>query len=284
MTALLYIILCLIWGSTWLAIRIGLEGAPPFWAASFRFILAVCILAVIVKFKKLKYPTNLRDMLKLSLPGLFMYGISYASVYWGEVYINSATAAVLFGSYPFFVALLSHLNLEHEQVKTITWLGLLVGFLGVVLISYDNLQTSTHLFFGSVLTIIGSFTSAYGLVLHKKFHSQHNIFVAATVQMFAGCVFLIVIAYLFENITDFVVSKSSIGAIFYLAILGTVIAFLGYYWLLKHTRAVTVSLIGFVTPLIAIVVGQVVAHETLSALIYIGSAMILSGIVLVVRK
>ena len=284
MSVLVYIILCLIWGSTWLAIKIGLGSAPPLYAATLRFVIAVAILTSIVRMKKLSYPSGLRNLLRLGHPGVYMYGVSYACVYFGETYINSATAAVLFGSFPFFVALLSNLSLKNERIHGLAWIGLILGFLGVVLISYDSLQTSKHLFFGSVLMLVASFASAYGLIIHKRHHAKANIYVAATVQMATGGLLLLPAALIFERWSDFAVTTASVGSILYLAVLGSVVAFLGYYWLLTHTRAVTVSMVAFVTPLVAILVGEVLAHETLSVLIYVGAAMILSGMLLVVRK
>jgi drug/metabolite transporter (DMT)-like permease len=284
MSVFVYIILCLIWGSTWLAIKIGLGSAPPLYAASVRFLVAVSILIVIVKFKKLSFPKGFRNLLSLGHPGVYMYGVSYACVYFGETYINSATAAVLFGSFPFFVAILSNLALKHERISPLAWLGLVIGFLGVVLISYDSLQTSPNLFLGSMLTVVASFASAFGLIIHKKNHAKANIYVAATVQMALGGLLMLPMALIFERLSDFAITTASVGSILYLAVFGTVVAFLGYYWLLTHMKAVTVSMIAFATPLIAILVGEVLAHETLSVYIYVGTAMILGGMLLVGRK
>lgn len=284
MTALVYFVLCLIWGSTWIAIKIGLSDAPPLWAASLRFLLAVTLIGGYIAARGYRLPTSLRQFLRLGYPGVYMYGASYALVYFSELHINSAMAAVLFGSFPFFVALLSHFRLRAERISALGWGGLLVGFLGVVLISYESLQTSQGLFLGSLLALAGSLASAHGLVIHKKKFAQENIYVSAFVQMSSGGVLLLLSALLFENFSDFRLSEESVGSIVYLAILGTVVAFLGYYWLLRKTRAVIVSMIAFVTPLVAILIGVYLFDEHLSALILVGTAMILSGIVLVVRK
>ena len=284
MSLFMYIILCLIWGSTWMAIKIGLSQAPPLYAASIRFVLAVAILTVIVRLKRLRYPRGLKDFLRLGYPGIYMYCGSYALVYFAEQHINSAMAAVLFGAYPFFVALLSNSLLKSETIRGKAWLGLALGFLGVVVISYDSLQTSGDLFIGTLLAVAGAAAAAYGLVIHKKRFGDQNIFVAANVQMLVGGALLVIGAVLFEDWHDFVVSPESIGSILYLAVFGTVIAFLGYYWLLSHSKAVTVSLIAFITPVVAILIGVLFFKETLSTLIFLGAAMILGGIALVVRR
>ena len=284
MAALVYIVLCIIWGSTWIAIKIGLTDAPPLWAASIRFMIAVTLIGAYVLVKRFPFPKSLGEFLRMGHPGVYMYGASYALVYFGETYINSALAAVLFGSFPFFVALLSHFALAEKKTSTLGWLGMLIGFAGVVLISYDSLQTSQHLFLGTMLLLAGSFASAFGLMIHKRNYGQANIYVAALVQMLCGGILLLVAALIFENFGDFTWSANSVGSIIYLAVLGTVVAFLGYYWLLTKARTVTVSLIAFVTPLVAILIGVFLFDEQLSALILIGAALILSGIALVVKK
>lgn len=284
MSAMVFLLLCLIWGTTWIAIKLGLEGAPPLYAAGIRFLIAVSILSVIVKLKRRTYPTQLRGWLTLAHPGVYMYGMSYALVYFGEQRIDSALAAVLFGSYPLFVAMLSSFYLKKEPIRGLAWIGLAAGFAGVILISYESLNLSHSEFLGSMLTLLGSFASAAGLILHKRTCAHNDIYTAAAVQMGAGAALLLLGAILTEDISQFVVSSQSLGSILYLAVLGSVVAFLGYYWLLTHTRAVAVSMVAFVTPVIAIMVGIFLFHETLSLLIFGGAAMILAGIVLVVRE
>jgi drug/metabolite transporter (DMT)-like permease len=285
MAALVYVIICLIWGSTWIAIKLGLADAPPLWAASLRFIIAVLIIGIIVRVKRYPLPKTWRELVTMGHPGIYMYGISYALLYFGEMYINSALASVLFGSFPFFVALFSHYALPGEKkTSSIGWLGMVIGFAGVVLISFDSLQTSPELFLGTILTLVASIASAIGLMLHKRNCAKVNISVAASVQMLFGGVLILAGALLFENFGDLQFTPTSVGSIFYLAILGTVVAFLGYYWLLTRIRTVTVSLIGFVTPLIAILIGVLIFDEQLTVRIGIGALMIFVGMALVTRK
>ena len=214
-----------------------------------------------------------------------MYGLSYALIYVGELYIDSALASVLFGSFPLFVAMLSHLYLPHERrVSTLGWLGMGVGLIGLVIISYDSLQTSQHLFMGTLITLAGSLASAIGLIFHKRHCETANIYVAAVVQMFFGGIFLIAGAAVFEDFSRLTFSPISIASILYLAIFGTAFAFVGYYWLLTKMRTVTVSLIGFVTPLVAILIGVLLFDEQLSVLISLGTILIFTGMALVTRK
>ncbi len=284
MTIFIYIVLCLIWGSTWIGIKIGLEDAPPVTTAIIRFVIALSILYAIILFKQIKFPTTFKDILKLAYPGLYMYGVSYTCVYLGEQYISSALTSVLFASFPLFVALLSIKMLRSEKLTSFVWAGLVLGFLGIVVISYDSLQISGNLFLGCILILAASYVSAYGMVLHKKSFSQCDIFMATALQQSIGVILMLLYVILFENWRTFVFTPTSVGSILYLAIFGSVIAFLGYYWLLKHTTAVVVSLIAFITPVVAIFIGVGLFSEKMTTGTWVGSAMILGGIILVVRR
>lgn len=279
----IYISLCLIWGSTWKAIQVGLAGAPPLSTAAVRFLVAMSILVTIALVRGYAYPARLKDWLHLAFPGLWMYGISYALIYFAEQYISSALTAVLFGSFPFWVAGLSYFRLKDERLPAVGWLGILIGFTGVILISYDQLQISGDLFLGTMLALGGCYAAAHGVVIHKKRFVHDNIVVSASVQMLLGGILLVSAALIFESLGDFSVSWETLGSIAYLALFGTVFAFLSYYWLLRRMNAVTLSLIAFVTPIVAIAIG-IFAGEEITLTILIGTALILSGILLVVRK
>lgn len=283
MTVLVYIVCCLIWGSTWLAIKMGLEDSPPLYGAGIRFALAVCVLAAIVYFRKSPLPTTVRQTITWAFPGFWMYAVSYSCVYIAEQYIDSSLAAILFGAFPFIVALLMHYYLKTEKMTPLAWAGLVAGLAGVTLISYDSLHQSQQIFLGSLLVLTAATVSAWGLALHKKHCGTADIFAVALVQMAFGSLVLLLAAVLFEDFATFKFTTTAVLSTVYLAIFGTVVAFLGYYWLLKRLTAVTASLIAFVTPLVAIVIGAAFYDEKLGLLALLGTAMILSGIILVTK-
>ena len=218
-------------------------------AAALRFITAITILHGLVLIKRYPYPSGWGKILRLAYPGLYMYGVSYAMIYLAEQYITSALTSVLFASFPLFVALLSLRILRTEHMAMVTWMGLIAGFIGILIISYDSLQVSGQLFLGSLLALGGSATAAYGMLLHKKHFAHENILVSVTIQMTLGGIPLILWALAFDPWPASVFSTRSLGCITYLAVLGSVVAFVAYYWLLRRTRAVVVSLIAFITPL-----------------------------------
>ncbi|MFQ5499356.1 MAG: DMT family transporter [Candidatus Zixiibacteriota bacterium] len=110
----IYVLLCLIWGSTWMAIRVGLQGAPPLYAAAFQFVIATATLWAVVAVRRYHVPHNVWQLLRLSHPGVYMYCGSYALIYFAEQYISSALTSILFASFPLFVAMLSLKMLKAE--------------------------------------------------------------------------------------------------------------------------------------------------------------------------
>ncbi len=234
MVYLVYALLCLIWGSTWLAIKIGLDDAPPFWLASLRFLIASVILLVINAFRRVKFPDNLREWIKIGIPGLFMYAGSYLMVYWSEVYIDSALTAVVYASMPFFVASYSVVMIPEERLKPIGWLGLIVGFAGIILIFNDVLRQADFMFWGAFLSLLGSSASAFGSVYIRARLKEYDIPLMASIQMSIGTVIIICAALLFESLSDFVISQKTVFSVGYLTLFGTIGACLGYYWLLNR--------------------------------------------------
>ncbi len=280
-TVFVYIVLCLIWGSTWMAIKLGLSDAPPFWSASVRFLLAIAILFVILRVRGTRLSTQKSDWLVHTGPGFLMYGVSYGSVYLAEQYISSSLTAVLFGTFPIFVALISHWVLPSDRLRGLAWPGMAVGMAGVVVISWHSLELSGDLFVGAMLGVLAPLASATGVVLHKRHAVKVDIVAAATMQMLLGILILLGGAITTESFSEMHWTAMSVGSIIYLAVLGTVIGFLGYYWLMTHISVVSAAMIAFVTPLVASLIGVFFFDESFSTPTAVGGAMILFSVALV---
>lgn len=281
---IVYSILCLIWGSTWIAIKFGLDDAPPFWLASFRFLLAALILFIANRFQGSRYPSNPRELARLAIPGIFMFGLSYLFVYWSEVHIDSALTSVLFASFPFFVAAFSVMMIPEERLGKIGWIGLVIGFSGIILIFYESLAEASFVLAGSVLAIGGAASSAFGTVYIRAKLRKYDISMAISLQMTIGAVIITLAAFIFEPIGTFNFTAKSVCSVLYLALVGTVGAFLGYYWLLKRIKTIHVSLIAFITPILAILIGNLLRGEILGTYATIGTVLILGGILLIFKR
>ncbi len=283
MILFVYVLLCLVWGSTWIAIKIGLTDLPPLWASGLRFAVASLLLTGIVFIRPVTKPRSAAEWWRIAYPGLYIYAGSYAFIYFAELYISSALTAILFASFPFFVALLARYGTPPEPLATRGWIGLVIGFVGVIVISFDGVAGSPDLLLGSSLAVLGSLAAAYGVMLHKWRLSNIDIRLAAWLQISLGAVVLLVAALVTEPWSAIVWSPEAIGSLLYLAAFGSVLAFLAYYWLLRKSKAVTVSLIGFIIPIVATVIGVGFFDEQMSALVGVGAALVLIGVWIVLR-
>lgn len=284
MVAFVYVILCLIWGSTWLAIKIGLEDAPPIWALTIRMSLSSVLLFIINYFSKVKYPKSKSDYGRLCFMGAMMFSVPYILVYWAEQYVGSAMMAILMSSIPFFTALFAIPMLKAEKLDLMSWIGLIIGFGGIIFIFYDSLQFGELVFAACWGGVIAAGTAGFSTVyVRAKLHDM-DFRVIAAISMLSGTILMLPVALIAESFYSIQFTAKTIGSILYLSIFGSVIAFLGYYWLLKKVRAVTAAMIAFITPLIAIALGILVGSETLTTLTIVGTIMILGGVGLVIGK
>ena len=281
---LLYSLLCFIWGSTWIGIKIGLHDAPPIWSAALRFILAVLILVIINAASRQKYPRGWRNVLRVAWPGLFTYLGLYSFTYLGTAHISSALASILFAVFPFFVMFLMTFMLKAEKVTLRSTIGVVLGFAGVVLIFAEPIDYGSDAAFGMAMILLSAFCAAMGTVSIKAFLKTEDVFPMVTLQMALGAILLTLTALLADDLSLFQVTTKSIGAMIYLAVCGSVVSFTSYYWLLKRLPIITMSMIALITPIVSMVLGYVILGELLTKQDYAGAALVLIGVAVVNLK
>ncbi len=273
-----FILISLIWGSTWYAIKIGLESVPPFFAVAIRFTIAGAVLFILLKLRGEKLPLD-KDSISVYLTLAFLsFSFPFALVYWGEQYIGSGLASILFAVYPFVVASLSHFLLPSEKLNAFKIIGIMLGFIGVLIIFWDDIHIGDSATSGMIAILLSTVMQGTSLVIVKK-RSKH---LSPTLLTFGGMVIGVMIMYLlaftFEDISLVRLDGKGIGSILYLGTFGTVVTFLVYYWLLKRVEAVYLSLVSLVTPILAVVLGTFLLNESLSPQVFSGAALVLLGI------
>ena len=152
------------------------------------------------------------------------------------------------------------------------------------MISFDSFSTEGNLFLGTILALSGTLLTAGGLILHKKYYVSENIYKAICTQMIVGATPLLLLAILTEDFSTFTFNSQTIGSAIYLALFGTVIAFSGYYWLLKRITASLAAMIAFITPLVAIFLGVGFFGEPFSTYYAISTVLVLFGVILMVKR
>lgn len=278
-TYLLLAMLCLIWGVTWVVIKIGLTDSPPFLSAAFRFMIAVVILGAIIIWKKKPRLRGAATWWRVLFPGVFMYFFSYAAVYYAEQYISAALTAVTFATFPFFVAILAHFYLPNERLTAIKLFGLLVGFAGIVVIFHDQLAVPDPKVLPAMfVALISPLSAALAAVWLKKYVTDVDAVTATFWQMLVGIALLLPLGLGLEKLSDFRWTITAIGSATALGVFGSALAFVVYLRLLKTEEATRVSLIAFVTPIVASVTGWIVLGENLTAGIISGGFLVLAGV------
>lgn len=273
------VIVCLIWGSTWLAIKEGLTSVPPFLSAGVRFILASILLRLVMVQQGERIPMN-RTYGRLVLEtGLLTYTVPFALMYWGQRLIPSGLSSVLFATYPFFVALAARFRVPDERLPFMRVIGILLGFVGVVAIFSGELNVAHgYSLVGMSCIVIGAALQAWALVsVRLKGQDLHP----ATLTfggMVIGAAVLSVSSLLIEDYSSLVIDQRAVVSILYLAAFGSVTTFVTYFWLVKHVNPVLLSLTAFVTPFIAVSLGAVVLDEYLGTRVLLGGLLVLAGV------
>ncbi len=279
-----WLVLCLIWGSTWIFIKLGLRDLPPLTFAGLRFLLAASILWILIFVQKRKLPTTGRDWWLLAWTGGLAFSLNYALIFWGEQYIASGLAAVLQAMIPAFGMLFAHFYLPNERLTGRKIAGVMTGILGVGLIFFDQMKLEgTMALWGSAGLLVSAVDVGFYNVVIKARAGHLDPAVLAAGQMTFGILPLLGYGFLFEG-NPFLLrwTVASVGSLLYLSAVGSSIAFLLYYWLVHKIEVTKTMLISLVTPVIALLIGLVTIGEQVSWRVAVGSVAIISGISLIV--
>ena len=284
--AVVFLFLCLIWGSTWMFIKVGLEDLPPLSFAGIRFVIAVLILSAFVAARGERLPRGRRDWGLMALTGVLAFTLNYGAVFWGEQHISSGLAAVLQTTIPAFGLVIAHYHLPGERITLAKLCGVLLGVAGVGVIFSNQLRAEGLMaLWGSAAIVVGAFAVAYANVLVKAKGGHLSPATLAAGQMLFGLLPLLAAGLATEGSPlDFRWTWRAVFSLFYLALVGSSVAFLLYYWLVRHVDVTKTMLIALVTPLIAVTLGYLVLDERLTWRTLTGSALILAGVALIVAR
>ena len=282
---LVWLLLCGIWGSTWLFIKLGLEDLPPITFAGIRFVIACAIIFLLIRVRHTSLPRQGRDWLLLVVTGVLSFSLNYGLIFWAEQHISSGLAALLQATTPAFGLVIAHLHLPAERMTWPKIVGVVLGICGVGVVFSNQLSIAGgQALAGCVAVVASSVFVAYSNVLIKAHGKKLEPSILAAGQMFFGLIPLLLIGIPLEgNPLHYRWTPLALVSLFYLAIVGSVIAFLLYYWLIHNMDVTKTMMISLVTPVVAVILGLVVLREKLDWRTIAGGAMIMSGIALARR-
>lgn len=281
---LIWLILCVIWGTTWIFIKQGLDDLPPVSFAAIRFSVACLLLLPVLWRQKIPFPKGRAEWTIIFITGFLQFFFNYGLLFWGEQHINSGLAAVLQATIPAFGLILARIYVG-ESITGLKITAILLGLWGVSIIFQEQLTLNGQMaFLGSLAVVVGAFGAAYASVLTKA--KGQNMHPASMVfgQMLVGHIPLWFVGLSVEgNPLAFHWTWKAAICVLYLAIMGSIVAFWLYYWLLSKIDVTRAMMIAFVTPLVAVIIGgffgEKLELQTLSG----GILILLSVFLIVVR-
>jgi drug/metabolite transporter (DMT)-like permease len=297
--ALCISVLCLVWGSTWLVIRIGLEDLPPLTSATVRFVVAASAMSLAALVLGRAEGGDRAPLWLTAVVGTTQFFASYSIVYWSETILPSSMVAVLFATFPLMMAFAGHRFLG-ERLRPVQAAGFALGFVGVVTLFATDLQTGgpRALFAGAVL-LLSPTVSTIGTVVLKKHGAGYSSLRLNRDAMAIGALLLALAAIVFERPAVVGTAAALLGrpsadsgiawtptamlSVAYLALAGTCLTFGLYFWLMRRMSASKLSLIAFANPCIAVLLGSLVG-ERITAWTLIGSGLVVAGVALVVVR
>jgi drug/metabolite transporter (DMT)-like permease len=281
-----FVALCLIWSSTWLAIKFGLRDLPPVSFVAIRFVIAVAVLLAISIGRVRLLPPNRGDFKLLAWTGILMFCVNYALLFWAELYVSSGLSAVLQATIPIFGMVFAHFIIPSEPLRGARIAGALVALGGVAVICSRLLDFGGLLaFWGGVAIIFGAASAAYSNVILKARAIRLAPAMIAAWQMIFGLVPLIVVGLWLEgNPLRFHWTTRATFCLFYLAIPGSALAFLLLYWLMPRMSVTNLQTISFITPPGAVLFGWLLGGESFSLWSLMGGALVLIGVWMIFRK
>ena len=282
---LAFAIIYFVWGSTFLAIRIGVQEVPPFLLAGMRFVIAGFVLFAWMRAKGAAFP-SMHEWRSVSLLAVLFFVLDYGLVFWAEVRVPSGITAVMMATIPVFMALSEILILRTQRLTLRLGSALFVGIGGVAVLvrrsaSFGDAPINT---FGAVALLVASISWALGSALTRKLPLPSDKAMSSGAQMLVGGVLLTLTAASLGEFRGFhvqAVSQRAWIALAYLIVAGSIIAFTAYVWLIHHESPTKVGTYAYVNPVVAVVLGYYFAGEALSLRTIAGTTLILMSVVVI---
>lgn len=279
----------IVWGSTYLAIRIGLDGWPPFMLAGSRFVAAGSALWLFGLWRKQPLPQSWPQLRTVIISGLLMLTCGNAGVVWAELYVASGMTAVIVATVSLWMMLLEALRPGGERMTWAKFGGAVVGLVGVSVLMAPHLSNSHNspsgswdkALLGQFILLGASLSWAMGSIYSKHAPMPRSNIMGSAVQMLAAGVALFVMAGSTGEFAQFDLSRATgapLFALLYLIALGSCVAFTAYTWLLRHTSPALASTYAYVNPVVAVILGTLVLDEPVTPYLIAGSFLVIASV------
>ena len=279
-----WVAVCIIWGTTYLGIKVALETIPPFLMGGLRYIAAGIGLAVIVAMTGGPLPP-LSVWPRIAVLGFFMIAVGNGGVVTGSQWLSSGLTAVLIATNPFWMVSVDAAVSGGKQLRARQWIGLLIGFLGIVVLVWPDLSTGGAVRRGMIWGVIAVQIACAGWAVGSAYTRRHvmpaDVLGAAAIQMLFGGIFMTIAGTALGEWSRLSFTAKTTAAFLYLTIPGSIIAFAAYSYALRHLDVAVMSLYTYINPLIAVALGAWLLDEPLGWPMFVACALIAVGVVTV---
>jgi drug/metabolite transporter (DMT)-like permease len=275
---------CVIWGTTYLGIRVALEAVPPALMGAFRWVAAGSLLLAYARLRGHALP-HVGSWGSLAIQGLLMIGFGNGFVNWAEQSVPSGLAAVVIATSPFFMAGVEALRADGERLSRRALLGLVLGFVGILVLVWPDLRFSDAQGTQFVLGLLALQVACLGWAIGSSYSKRHphgdSIIGATAVQMIFGGVIMLVVGTLAGEWGRVSLHGRGVAALAYLTAVGSIGGFVSYVYALKYLPVSTVSIYAYINPLIAVILGALLLNEPFGGRTIVSMAIVFIGVALV---
>jgi drug/metabolite transporter (DMT)-like permease len=276
-----YVSLCLIWGSTWLAIRVVVRDVPPLEAVAVRFLAAGVLLLGMALLQKRHWPADGAQWNAIFVLSLTIMALPYGLLFWAEQQITSSMSAVLYSASPLAVSLITPVMM-HRKVPRRAVYAMVIAFGGILILFYENPSTSRVVIIGGTAVLVSMLLTSWSVVYAKqRLHNVDSV-IATGLQSLLGSVLLFWGTWSLEAHRHARWSARAVVAMVFLTIFGSMAAFVTYYWLLKKLQPYQLSTISLIIPLVAILLG-LLDGERIPLLMLVAVVVVLGSVWSVLR-
>jgi len=279
-----WISICIIWGTTYLAIRVGVAELPPMLFAGVRWIAAGGILLILLNLRGRSLPRS-KDLKQLAIVGVLLLGIANGLVVVAEQWLPSGLTALIISTLPFWMVGLEFITAKGPKINLIIIIGLLLGMVGTVIIFTRDLDITVdfNILLGGLCLLGAVISWSLGSIYWKYKHVDVDPFMGASVQMLIAGILQTALGFILGEQNAFQLTQTGFIALGYLIVFGSIFGYASYIYAVKHLPLSLVSTYAYINPVIALVLGWYILSEPLTITVFIAAALIFSGVVLVKR-
>ncbi len=281
-----FTVLGLLWGSSFLWIKIAVEEVSPFVVVALRVLFGLISLLGVMYWQRQFIPRDRPTLLKYLFMGVFNVVVPFLLITWGETHIDSSLAAILNATTPLFVIVIGHFGLHDEKITGPRLAGLLVGFVGVIVLVAQDFQPGMLQgdLLGQLAVLAAAISYAVALIFSRRYLRGTKPVVQSTMILVFATALMWIITPVVERPLGLPVQPIAWVAVLWLGVLGLCVAYLLFFWLNNVWGPTRASLVTYVFPVVGVVLGVIFLNEPLNWNMVLGSALVVGGIVVVNRK